>query len=1043
MISDSDHGRRWGVSSVKTRNSSFLPWLRENNSVNSKRAPDSRAGHSKMRQSNPGRQKIYLVDVEHAKKEEFERRKKLRLQQVRQQAREIASLIRNRANQAQKKREELKKQHEAEAGVRSANTLRKELQQKFSECLSSVGTAHNSAAALSEVDELVQDKVALQDSLARVRGALANEKSKENRLPRREIVKNPSQGVTISRVTNVQPVVRASYGHRMSQKETRSERTALPATPPDFVGEPTRQRVAGPDRGKFERNVENDVFCPPMLHNRPKPARPNSQIKVSDGRRSCPPRTESFDDTSSDSDDSSVTWPPASVRKKRSTKKVRLYDHTEKKCSQYVQQTGVVRSEMDELPHDMSEMIRDEEELHVKKAEQLSERRQIELERGLRAIREEVAKQDFDSAIRDLCHFSKESRYRKARQYPNIEADSPPRPADTRPILKQTTTEKLPTPQEADVRPPVSITHQPVSSLVSRLIQQREALLKDSSVDETSCSEDTTDKSLPWWVKSQLEAEMGEVPEIDGSARLPTPETVVGRLNAEGSSSGSSAAEEAEVTKDGGGISETPISASDSASHVAESQAADSRVPESRASGTQVPSPANFTTPRLPRKRVEFERVSDSSTDKSNGSQPSAGINVRIKISRDQSRPAVQATQQTPVPERDSSTSYYSPPEKLSPAQLSVLSDILSKMSVRNHNPVLRHYITRLLNMSRQSLSDVDVSSCSEVTVDSDLFPQQPPDTVDCRDSSVAGTASSVPQSPGSPASIGRGQFAQIAGLLRNIFELQRICDSHTSSSIDLSDSRSSYREVPGRVESRILPQAGTGFGRNDDTGLFDDHYAGAQRLLATLAQGRNVRIDVPPTLLPRPFSDSSSGSQEPHDDRIPPETTDKSSHSDEPKSKVHSLSDIESIISSVQSTPTKHISSSQRQDISVISELLSGELMSSREMRDNSLIDTLSSSTSTSDLEEVFRSLGLGWALSTLRRMKNSRRLQADSSSKSPSSSNGGQLSSAKSSYHHSTPVKEAKDATPQRPPGNEAVPSLTPPDVALQCPSWKKSSN
>ncbi|CAB0019164.1 unnamed protein product [Nesidiocoris tenuis] len=739
----------------------------------------------------------------------------------------------------------------------------------------------------SEVDELVQDKVALQDSLARVRGALANEKSKENRTPRREIVKNPSQGVTISRVTNVQPVVRASYGHRMSQKETRSE---------------------------------------------------------------------SFDDTSSDSDDSSVTWPPASVRKKRSTKKVRLYDHTEKKCSQYVQQTGVVRSEMDELPHDMSEMIRDEEELHVKKAEQLSERRQIELERGLRAIREEVAKQDFDSAIRDLCHFSKESRYRKARQ-------------------------------------------------------QREALLRDSSVEETSCSEDTTDKSLPWWVKSQLEAEMGEVPEIDGSARLPTPETVVGRLNAEGSSSGSSAAEEAEVTKDGGGISETPISASDSASHVAESQAADSRVPESRASGTQVPSPANFTTPRLPP-----------------GTSP-------VQLFRLLSR--------RPFPNEIRPPRTTAPPEKLSPAQLSVLSDILSKMSVRNHNPVLRHYISRLLNMSRQSLSDVDVSSCSEVTVDSDLFPQQPPDTVDCRDSSVAGTVSSVPQSPGSPASIGRGQFAQIAGLLRNIFELQRICDSHTSSSIDLSDSRSSYREVPGRVESRILPQAGTGFGRNDDTGLFDDHYAGAQRLLATLAQGRNVRIDVPPTLLPRPFSDSSSGSQEPHNDRIPPETTDKSNHSDEPKSKVHSLSDIESIISSVQSTPTKHISSSQRQDISVISELLSGELMSSREMRDNSLIDTLSSSTSTSDLEEVFRSLGLGWALSTLRRMKNSRRLQADSSSKSPSSSNGGQLSSAKSSYHHSTPVKEAKDTTPQRPPGNEAVPSLTPPDVALQCPSWKKSSN
>lgn len=52
------------------------------------------------------------------------------------------------------------------------------------------------------------------------------------------------------------------------------------------------------------------------------------------------------DYVSSDSD-SGQTWPPASVRKKK-TSSVRMYDHSARKCSEYVQQCGVVRMETPE-----------------------------------------------------------------------------------------------------------------------------------------------------------------------------------------------------------------------------------------------------------------------------------------------------------------------------------------------------------------------------------------------------------------------------------------------------------------------------------------------------------------------------------------------------------------------------------------------------------------------------------------------------------------------------------------------------------------------
>ena len=62
----------------------------------------------------------------------------------------------------------------------------------------------------------------------------------------------------------------------------------------------------------------------------------------------------------------------------------------------------------------MTNLIHEEEELVSKKTEDELERRKIEHKRGVKALRQEIAKQDFDAAIRELCLGSKKNRFRKA-----------------------------------------------------------------------------------------------------------------------------------------------------------------------------------------------------------------------------------------------------------------------------------------------------------------------------------------------------------------------------------------------------------------------------------------------------------------------------------------------------------------------------------------------------------------------------------------------------------------------------------------------------
>lgn len=73
-------------------------------------------------------------------------------------------------------------------------------------------------------------------------------------------------------------------------------------------------------------------------------------------------------------------------------------------------------------------------------------------------------------------------------------------------------------------------------------------------------------------------------------------------------------------------------------------------------------------------------------------------------------------------PTSSGSTSYMSPPNKLSPAHQALLRAILCKIDAKNKNPRLHQYIKRVLEMSRRSIDELPTSSVSDVSISSSIF---------------------------------------------------------------------------------------------------------------------------------------------------------------------------------------------------------------------------------------------------------------------------------------------------------------------------------
>ncbi|KAF2881366.1 hypothetical protein ILUMI_24809 [Ignelater luminosus] len=129
------------------------------------------------------RGKMVTADPEYVTKE-FQKRRHMRLEQVRQQSKDIAETVRNRVrNETSKQLSDVEKRGEKELKKWQARKLL-HLQQQYRECLKDIGLGHSEAAVEEESDYALESRKESYNKIAKERGQhaidkLQREKSQE------------------------------------------------------------------------------------------------------------------------------------------------------------------------------------------------------------------------------------------------------------------------------------------------------------------------------------------------------------------------------------------------------------------------------------------------------------------------------------------------------------------------------------------------------------------------------------------------------------------------------------------------------------------------------------------------------------------------------------------------------------------------------------------------------------------------------------------------------------------------------------------------
>ncbi|XP_020292826.1 uncharacterized protein LOC109859220 isoform X2 [Pseudomyrmex gracilis] len=124
------------------------------------------------------RARMVLSDLDQIKKNERDRRRRLRLEQVRQQSKEISNRLLERAKKIAK--EEFSKLEKDGSELKQIHEKKiMEVQQKYQEELDDIGQAHTSAALQPDVDEIIEEEKKTDRVMALKRGKDAIERMRE------------------------------------------------------------------------------------------------------------------------------------------------------------------------------------------------------------------------------------------------------------------------------------------------------------------------------------------------------------------------------------------------------------------------------------------------------------------------------------------------------------------------------------------------------------------------------------------------------------------------------------------------------------------------------------------------------------------------------------------------------------------------------------------------------------------------------------------------------------------------------------------------
>uniref|UniRef100_A0A0C9QRA4 K1731 protein n=1 Tax=Fopius arisanus TaxID=64838 RepID=A0A0C9QRA4_9HYME len=188
-----------------------------------------------------------LSDVEQIKKYERERRRKLRLEQVREQSKELSSQLRDRAKNAVKKTvnhlendkdSELRRMHEQKVmGI----------QQKYQEDMEDIGLAHMSAAAQPDVEIILESGRRKNQLAAAERGKEASQRLKESAKQEDPVTKQQERLRQVREVENVRSSMIANLSKRSPVKlKTPTHPTAPQSSPASNIPPSTAETFKPP-----------------------------------------------------------------------------------------------------------------------------------------------------------------------------------------------------------------------------------------------------------------------------------------------------------------------------------------------------------------------------------------------------------------------------------------------------------------------------------------------------------------------------------------------------------------------------------------------------------------------------------------------------------------------------------------------------------------------------------------------------------------------------------------------------------------------------
>ncbi|CAH1401052.1 unnamed protein product [Nezara viridula] len=1095
-----------------------------------------------------GRGKVLLTDIETAKKNEWLRRRKIRLQQARQQAKDLTQSVRRRVSSEESALQKDEEEKENEEQNRRREEQIACLHNEYQKSLSTVGTGHHLASMQDECDALAREKQDLRDAIAKARGAIAEERIKAEKcikkemsqitLGRKKMVRQMEdlRSAVVSNLPEVKPSVSQMKSstikvqiHQSEDPEDEREQSVCSKK----VVLPTKKFS---QRGQREFSKARSSLSPPRsARNRPS----------SRGRRSNVAEEDSDED---DSDDSDVTWPPRSARVTKEPieppepPRVRFYDHNARIAKQTSRPSySVTKVNPFEEP-DMCEAIAEEEEAVVRKENLDILARREKMIRGNKALKQERGRREAEKFLKELREIHRKEKIQmavsgtypsdlhmrdcrrkemeiknqaelhKSILLPQGVAIKPPMPTSTNRNGIKIKSCELPTggvkltrldpetsPLTKDGDPPESpkkiyqdsstdneeFFRELVSKLkAERARQQQELEAKFGAIN-------VEEEDIPQWIRCQEEAGpsgIRVVPVKQDRAVSPVKcQTVCEVCSC--SSECTRCPRNDNNIQEQKGIAQPRNSVSPQARHptnvdkeftkdpknenlplVSDEKDVVHPVIEAPPSREQVKTPQDVSmAPNSPRlsdgAELECEMVSSKSSSNSDAVESSLtfeGIKVTVKVSEKLGKKkdrlsterspkttdkdiqtSLEYCEESPVSRNmtwnnqfssreatsSGSTSYMSPPNKLSPAHQALLRAILGKIDAKNKNPRLHQYIKRVLEMSRKSIDELPTSSVSDISISSSIF-----DRSTRRRPSSIGECPKVCKCHVSPQA-----HANVSD------------DSTTKEALKFSEMAEGYahrvQDLAKMMERiRILPDCRTG----DDTE--DSSYLSPPpEVHHSVRLSQSVKAGVYPTT---PADESGGVAQRvsPCYDLPPahiyphPSTAThlhpSSSHSSNSRKFAglgsaevapHELSTIQECgesqrpetpqpcgfdpdISSIRGSPRQHGSRDS-----------TGSSLCLLDDRDMS--SWLGSSSD--NFEEVFRSLGIAWALPTVRKTRQSQRRTSGSQSSSRSGGRG--------QYSHSTPLGQSPakpSSAHQCHTASADSDSLTPPTLTLNIP-------